>query len=75
MWFAIAEAMSTEATKKSRAALTDLARELSPKQMAEAKQHAAQWLKNRGQTKTQETTPGQGDELVTSTHAATSHDT
>jgi two-component system nitrate/nitrite response regulator NarL len=75
MWFAIAEAMSADAQKKSRAALADLQRELSPKQMAEAKHQAAQWLKNRGQMKTQEATPGQGDELVTKTQAATSHAT
>jgi DNA-binding CsgD family transcriptional regulator len=71
MWFAISEATSAEAHKKSRTALADLARELSPKQMAEAKQHAAQWLKNRGRMKTQEITPDQGDELATKTHAAT----
>ena len=71
MWFAIAEATSAEAHKKSRAALADLARELNPKQLAEAKHHAAQWLKNRGQMKTLETTPGQEDELVNKTQAAT----
>jgi len=73
MWFAIAEAVSIEAQKKSRAALADLARELSQKQLAEAKHHVAQWLQNRGQMKTLETRPGQGDELVKKTHAATSH--
>jgi two-component system, NarL family, nitrate/nitrite response regulator NarL len=73
MWFAIAETTSAEAHKKSRAAVADLARELSPKQMAEAKQQAAQWLKNRGRTKPPEATPGQADELTTKTQAATSN--
>jgi two-component system, NarL family, nitrate/nitrite response regulator NarL len=73
MWFVIAEAISAEAHKNSRAALADLARELSPKQVAEAKHRAAKWLKNRGRRKAQETTPGKGDELLTKTRAATSH--
>jgi two-component system nitrate/nitrite response regulator NarL len=73
MWFVIAEAISAEAHKNSRAALADLARELSRKQMLEAKHRAAKWLKNRGQMKPQETTPGRGDGLLTKTRAATSH--
>jgi|SRR5215471_2696276 len=72
MWFSIAEAMSAEAHKKSRTALADLARELSSKQMSEAKHSAAQWLKNRGQVKMLEAV-GQGSEQATKTQAATSH--
>lgn len=72
MWFVIAEAISAEVHKNSRAALADLARELSQKQMVEAKHSAAKWLKNRGRLKMQETTPGQGGELVTKTRAAIS---
>jgi two-component system nitrate/nitrite response regulator NarL len=75
MWFEIAEATSAEAHKKSRAALADLARGLSPKQMAEAKQRAAQWLKNHCRTKTQEPTLGQEDELIAKTRAAASDTT
>lgn len=71
MWFAIAEAMSAETHKKSRAAVADMQQELSPKQMADAKHQAAQWLKNRGRMKTQEAMPGLGDESVTKTQAAT----
>lgn len=73
MWFVIAEAMSAEAHKKSRAALADLAPELTPKQIVEAKHGAAKWLKDRGRIKTQETTPGREDEQHTKTRAATSH--
>jgi two-component system, NarL family, nitrate/nitrite response regulator NarL len=75
MWFAIAEALSAEAHKKSRAALADLARGLSPKQIAEAKHRAGQWLKNRCRMKTLETTPGHEDQLITKTRAATSDTT
>jgi DNA-binding NarL/FixJ family response regulator len=75
MWFAIAEAMSAETNKKSRAALTALARGLSPKEMAEAKHRAAESLKSRGPTKTQATTLGQEDELITNARAATSDTT
>jgi two-component system nitrate/nitrite response regulator NarL len=74
MWFAIAETMSAEMHKKSRTALTDLARDLNAKQMAEAKHNAAQWLKNRGGMKPQQQlTAGQVDDPVTKTQAATSH--
>jgi len=73
MWFVIAETISAEAHKKSRAALADLAQELSPKQISEAKHRAAKWLKARRRMKTQETKPGQGDELPPKTRAATSH--
>jgi DNA-binding NarL/FixJ family response regulator len=75
MWFAIAEAMSAEMHKKSRTALTDLARDLSAQQMTEAKHNAAQWLKNRGRTKALEATLPQRDDRVTKTHAATSNAT
>jgi two-component system, NarL family, nitrate/nitrite response regulator NarL len=73
MWFVIAEAISADAHKKSRAALADLAQELSPKQMVEAKHRAAKWLKNRRGIKTQETTPDQRDKPPTKTRAAAPH--
>jgi DNA-binding NarL/FixJ family response regulator len=73
MWFVISEAISAEVHKNSRAALADLARELSQEQVVEAEHRAAEWLRNRGRMKTQETTPGEEDQLLTKTRTATSN--
>lgn len=72
MWFVIAEAVSAEAHKNSRAALADLAQELTRRQVVDANQRAAKWLKNRSRMKAEETAVVQEDEARTKTRAATS---